>query len=95
MHKEAKRSHHELSDLPSHVQDAIDPGVAALTDGVTQIRKSLADVLVVGKDTLAIVRDRAIIRAKAVDKTIKDNPYPAIGIAFGLGMLLTYLIKRK
>jgi ElaB/YqjD/DUF883 family membrane-anchored ribosome-binding protein len=95
MHKEAKRSHHELSDLTSNAQDVIDPGVVELTDSVTQIRKGLVDVLGVGKDALGVVRDRAILRAKAVDKTIKDNPYPAIGIAFGLGMLLTYLIKRK
>jgi ElaB/YqjD/DUF883 family membrane-anchored ribosome-binding protein len=33
--------------------------------------------------------------ARATDTTIRDNPYAALGIAFGCGLLIGFLIKRK
>jgi ElaB/YqjD/DUF883 family membrane-anchored ribosome-binding protein len=33
--------------------------------------------------------------AQATDQAIRANPYTALGIAFGCGVLLGFLIKRK
>jgi len=34
-------------------------------------------------------------RAKAADRVIRDHPYQTIGIAFGLGLLIGVLARRK
>jgi len=40
-------------------------------------------------------QDKAVQGARATDRTIRSNPYQAIGIAFGLGLLVGFLIKRR
>ncbi len=40
-------------------------------------------------------REKALAGAKATDQAIRANPYTALGITFGLGLLLGFLIKRK
>lgn len=40
-------------------------------------------------------RDKAVRGAKVADKTIRDKPYHAIGVAFGVGLLLGFLLKRS
>lgn len=39
--------------------------------------------------------DKAIAGAKATDKVIRANPYKSLGIAFGVGVLLGFLLKKK
>ncbi len=40
-------------------------------------------------------QSKAAAGAKATDKAIRANPYASLGIAFGAGLLLGFLIKRK
>ncbi|HTL16810.1 MAG TPA: hypothetical protein VL793_06210 [Patescibacteria group bacterium] len=37
----------------------------------------------------------AVQRAKAADRVVREHPYPTIGVAFGLGLLLGFLVRRK
>ena len=39
--------------------------------------------------------EKAVERAKAADKVIRDHPYQTVGIAFGLGLLIGILARRK
>jgi ElaB/YqjD/DUF883 family membrane-anchored ribosome-binding protein len=39
--------------------------------------------------------EKAIERAKVADKVIRDHPYPTIGVAFVLGLLLGVVVRRK
>jgi ElaB/YqjD/DUF883 family membrane-anchored ribosome-binding protein len=39
--------------------------------------------------------EKAIERAKVADKVIRDHPYPTIGIAFVLGLLLGVVVRRR
>ncbi len=39
--------------------------------------------------------EAAVERAKAADRVIRDNPYQTLGVAFGLGLLIGYLVRRK
>jgi thiol-disulfide isomerase/thioredoxin len=41
------------------------------------------------------VRDKAVEGAKAADEAVRDNPYQAIGIAFGVGEIVGYLAMRR
>jgi ElaB/YqjD/DUF883 family membrane-anchored ribosome-binding protein len=40
-------------------------------------------------------RERATEYAKATDKAIRSNPYQAIGIALGIGLLTGLLLNRN
>ena len=39
--------------------------------------------------------EKAVERAKAADRVIRDHPYQTIGIAFGVGLLIGALARRK
>jgi ElaB/YqjD/DUF883 family membrane-anchored ribosome-binding protein len=40
-------------------------------------------------------QEKAVAGAKATDQAIRANPYSSLGIAFGAGLLLGFLIKRR
>jgi len=39
--------------------------------------------------------EKAVERAKAADRVIRDHPYETIGLAFGLGLLIGILARRR
>jgi len=62
---------------------------------VGEARKRLAAALERGKEIYGRVRDKAVAGAKATDEAMHEHPYPAIGIAFGVGALIGYLVSRR
>jgi ElaB/YqjD/DUF883 family membrane-anchored ribosome-binding protein len=58
-------------------------------------RKRLASALERTKEVASRVREKAVESAKAADQALHEHPYQAIGIAFGVGALLGYLIARQ
>ena len=38
---------------------------------------------------------KAVERAKEADRVVREHPYPTIGMAFGLGLLVGFLVRRK
>ncbi len=47
------------------------------------------------KSGYAAVQDKAATGVKATDRTIRSHPYQSIGIAFGVGVLLGFLLRKK
>jgi ElaB/YqjD/DUF883 family membrane-anchored ribosome-binding protein len=47
------------------------------------------------KAMIKSAEEKAVERAKAADRVIRDHPYQTIGIAFGLGLLIGVLARRK
>ena len=62
---------------------------------VGEARKRLAAALDSAKEIAGRVRDKAVEGAKAADQAVRDKPYQAIGIAFGVGVLVGYLAMRR
>jgi ElaB/YqjD/DUF883 family membrane-anchored ribosome-binding protein len=62
---------------------------------VGEARKRLAAALDSAKEIAGRVRDKAVEGANAADEAVRENPYQAIGIAFGVGALLGYLVARR
>jgi len=62
---------------------------------VVEARKRLTAALEKCREAWDNVQDRAIAGAKAKDETILEHPYQALGIAFGVGALLGYLLARR
>lgn len=64
-------------------------------DQVVQARNRLAAAMETAKDTYTVVQKKAAESAKAADKVIRDKPYHAIGVAFGVGALVGFLLSRR
>jgi ElaB/YqjD/DUF883 family membrane-anchored ribosome-binding protein len=47
------------------------------------------------KAMLQRAEEKAVEQAKAADRVIRDHPYQTIGLAFGLGLLIGVLARRK
>ena len=62
---------------------------------VSEARKRLAGALARAKEIYGRVKEKAVEGAKATDEVVHEHPYEAIGIAFGVGALIGYLVARR
>ena len=61
-----------------------------------ELQESRADrVLNELKALIQRAEQKAVDRAKAADRVVRDHPYETIGVAFGLGLLIGILARRK
>jgi ElaB/YqjD/DUF883 family membrane-anchored ribosome-binding protein len=58
----------------------------------TEVTERLVDDM---KAVIQRAQEKAVERAKAADKVIRERPYQTIGLAFGLGLLIGFLARRK
>ena len=93
-----KHEHTDENNLKTLAQDA--RALLAATadvagDKVTDARKRLTAALDNSKAVLGKVRDGVAEQAKAADEVIRDNPYQAMFISLGVGVLVGYLAARS
>jgi ElaB/YqjD/DUF883 family membrane-anchored ribosome-binding protein len=62
---------------------------------VVEARKRLTSAIEKGKETWNTVQEKAVAGAKATDQVIRANPYKALGVALGVGMVIGYLFRRR
>ncbi len=87
-----------LEDLKTVVRDGeelLKTGARELSAQGTQARERLAAALEAAKETKRKLEERAVAGAQAADRAVRANPYQAVGIAFGVGLLLGFLATRK
>ncbi len=60
-----------------------------------ELRAKLEAAIEKAKDVCVSLEEKTAGAAKATDKTIREHPYEAIGIAFGAGVLLGVLLWRN
>ena len=68
---------------------------SGLGDKAREARARLAASLASAKANLSKLNEKAVEGAKATDRVIRDHPYPSLGIAFGVGILIGVLVTRK
>ena len=47
------------------------------------------------KTLIKRAEERAVERAKVADRVVREHPYPTIGLAFGIGLVIGFLVRRK
>ncbi|MGO8765065.1 MAG: YqjD family protein [Limisphaerales bacterium] len=66
---------------------------------VVEARRRLAAALdrckEAGLEAWENLQDKAVAGARATDATIRKYPYQSIGIAFGVGALIGFLLRRR
>ena len=62
---------------------------------VADARRRLASALDSGRKIFGRVKEKAVEGAKATDEAVREHPYQAMAIAFGVGALIGYLVSRQ
>jgi len=47
------------------------------------------------KQMIQRAEEKTVERAKAADRVIREHPYQTVGLTFGLGLLIGFLIRRR
>lgn len=85
----------DLKTLTRDAEDLVEATAGEVSDRAREARRRLADALDNARATCENVQEKAVAGAKATDKVIRDHPYQALGIAFGVGLLIGVLVNRK
>ena len=87
-----------VQDLKTVVRDAeelLKSTASDLSDKAKDARARLSAALESAKGSLGDIEEKALQGARATDRIIRDHPYPALGVAFGVGLLIGVLVNRK
>ncbi|MFQ3671366.1 MAG: DUF883 family protein [Verrucomicrobiia bacterium] len=60
-----------------------------------KLNDKLEEAKVQLKDADSILREKAAAGARETDRVIREHPYEALGVAFGVGLLIGILVNRK
>lgn len=93
--QQAESTVEELKALLREAELALSQAGDTASDEVQVLRERLRDVLTDGQATVKDLAAAARRQAVRADETIRTNPYQAIGIAAGVGLLAGYLISRS
>ena len=89
----------DLKTLARDAEDLLKVTASDLSEKAKEARARLAVALEGAKATCAAVQELTVASAKAAakraDTVIRDHPYEAIGVAFGIGLLVGVLVTRK
>jgi ElaB/YqjD/DUF883 family membrane-anchored ribosome-binding protein len=86
-----------LQDLQAVVQDGEDllrASVQDLSERGTAARQRLASALDTARETRRKLEDRAAEGVRATRQMIRENPYRSLGIAFGVGLVVGFVLNR-
>jgi ElaB/YqjD/DUF883 family membrane-anchored ribosome-binding protein len=87
-----------MADLKRVVRDSeelLHDSADAMGDKARELRLRLAETLERAKAACGRLQEKTKETAKATDKAIRENPYPAIGVAFGLGLVVGWLVLHR
>jgi ElaB/YqjD/DUF883 family membrane-anchored ribosome-binding protein len=60
-----------------------------------ELRAKLEAATEKAKEVCKRLQDETLAAAKATDRVVREHPYQAIGIAFGVGLLIGVLAARS
>jgi ElaB/YqjD/DUF883 family membrane-anchored ribosome-binding protein len=95
MNKQTQATSNDMGTLAEDARALMAATADVAGEKVGDARKRLAAALDSAREIAGRVRDRAVQGAKAADEAVHEHPYQAIGIAFGVGALVGYLVSRR
>jgi ElaB/YqjD/DUF883 family membrane-anchored ribosome-binding protein len=95
MDKQTQTTSSDLGTLAEDARALMAATADVAGEKVGEARKRLAAALESGKKILGQVKDKAVEGAKATDEAVREHPYQALAIAFGVGAIAGYLISRR
>jgi len=95
MDKETPATSNNMGTLAEDARALMAATADVAGEKVSEARKRLAAALDSGKKVLGRVKEKAVEGSKAADQAVHEHPYEAIGVAFGVGALIGYLVARS
>lgn len=95
MNKQTQDVAEAMGTLAEDARNLMSATADVAGEKVGEARKRLAAALQSGKEIYGRVREKAVEGAKAADEAVHEHPYQAIGIAFGVGAIVGYLVSRR
>jgi ElaB/YqjD/DUF883 family membrane-anchored ribosome-binding protein len=95
MNKQTQAISNDMSQLAEDAHALMSATADVAGEKVSEARKRLAAALENGKEIYGRVREKAVESVNAADEVVHEHPYQAIGIAFGVGAFLGYLVSRR
>jgi ElaB/YqjD/DUF883 family membrane-anchored ribosome-binding protein len=95
MNKQKESTSHDIGELAEDARALMAATADVAGEKVSEARKRLAAALERGREIAGNVRDKAVEGAKVVDQKVRDNPYQAIAIGVGVGILIGYFAARR
>ncbi len=95
MNKETQAITQDVSQLAEDARALMAATADVAGEKVGQARKRLAAALENGQEIYGRVREKAVQGAKVADQTVRANPYQAIAVGVGVGVLFGYLLARR
>ena len=95
MDKKATSVSNEIGNLAEDAQALLSATANATEEKIVEARKRLTVALEKGQEIWGLVQDKACETAKAADQTVRKHPYQAMGVAFGVGAVLGYILTRR
>ena len=95
MNKQSQAIENDLGTLAEDARALMAATADVAGEKVSEARKRLAAALESGKEIYGRVREKAVEGVKAADQTVRENPYQAIAIAFGVGAVIGFLAARR
>jgi len=86
---------HDMGQLAEDAQALMAATADVAGEKVGEARKRLAAALESAKAIAGNVRDKAVAGAKVADQAVRENPYQAVAIAVGVGVVVGYLLGRR
>ena len=95
MNRHKQTDENETSTLAEDARALMAATADVAGEQVAEARRRLTAGLASGKQLIARARDKTLDGAKATDQLVRENPYQTIGIAFGVGALIGFLLARR
>src|SRR5438045_3627853 len=94
MHKQTQSISNDIDILADDARALMAATADTAGDRIADARERLGAALEAGKEVISRIKDKGVQGVKATDQAVRENPYQAIGIALGAGVLIGYLVGR-
>jgi ElaB/YqjD/DUF883 family membrane-anchored ribosome-binding protein len=95
MSNQTRESSQQKSEIAGDAEELLQATANATDDTVVEARNRLAAAMETAKEMYTRAQKRVVQGAQVTDKAIREHPYQAIGVAFGVGALIGFLLARR
>jgi ElaB/YqjD/DUF883 family membrane-anchored ribosome-binding protein len=95
MNKQTQATGNDMDTLAEDARALMAATADVAGEKVGEARKRLAIALDRTREIVGRVREKAVEGAKVADEAVREHPYQALGIAFGVGALIGFLAARR
>lgn len=95
MNTQQESTSNEMDTLTENARALMSATADVAGEKISEARKRLAAALERAKEFSGQVRDKAVESGKAVDRSVRENPYQAVAVGIGVGALIGYFVGRR